>query len=64
MGADAALEDARRRGRLKTNTLPSNYATIDTQDGYPELDFPGGIECLRRRHRIQAGKEWLPPTEK
>jgi hypothetical protein len=58
------LEDARRKGRWKTNTLPSNHATINTQDGYPELEFPGGIECLRGRHRIQARKEWLLPTEK
>lgn len=61
---DAALEHARRKGKWKTNTLPSNYATINSQDGYPELEFPGGIECLRGRHRIQAGKVWLPPTEK
>jgi hypothetical protein len=61
---DVALEDARRKGRWKTGTLPSNFATIVTQDGYPELEFPGGIECLHGRHRIQAGKEWLPPTEK
>lgn len=61
---DVALEDAQRKGRWKTGTLPSNVATIDTQDGYPELEFPGGIECLHGRHRIQAGREWLPPTEK
>lgn len=61
---DAALEGARQRGRWTTDGLPSSYATIDTQDGYPELDFPGGIECLHGRHRVQAGREWLPPTEK
>ncbi|KAG9229518.1 hypothetical protein BJ875DRAFT_355158, partial [Amylocarpus encephaloides] len=61
---DAALEDARRKGRWKGIVLPSNYATINSQDGYPELEFPGGIECLRGRHRIEAGKVWLPPTEK
>ncbi|KAH7364008.1 hypothetical protein BKA65DRAFT_532668 [Rhexocercosporidium sp. MPI-PUGE-AT-0058] len=60
---DAALEDARRRG-WKAGILPSNYATINTPDGYPELEFPGGIECLHGLHRIQAGKEWLQPTEK
>src|SRR5438045_647989 len=48
---DIALEDARRKGKWNTNTLPSNYANINTQDGYPELDFPYGIECLRGRHR-------------
>lgn len=61
---DIALEDAQRKDRWNKNTLPSNYATIDTRDGYPELDFPGGIECLRGRHRIEAGKEYLDPTEK
>jgi hypothetical protein len=61
---DVALEDAQRKGRWKTSTLPSHVATIDTQEGYPELEFPGGIECLHGRHRIQAGREWLPPTEK
>ena len=61
---DAALEDSRRKGRWKGITLPSNHATINSQDEYPELEFPGGIECLRGRHRIEAGKVWLPPTEK
>jgi hypothetical protein len=61
---DVALEDARRKGRWKTDTLPSNYATINTQNGYPELDFPDGVECLDGLHRIEAGKEWLSPTEK
>ncbi|PVH70499.1 hypothetical protein DL98DRAFT_436956, partial [Cadophora sp. DSE1049] len=61
---DAALEDARRRGRWKADVLPSNYATINAPDGYPELEFPSGIECLHGLHRIQAGKEWLAPTEK
>jgi hypothetical protein len=61
---DVALEDARRNGRWKTSTLPSNVATIVTQDGYLELMFPSGIECLHGRHRIQAGIEWLLPTEK
>ncbi|KAF4631824.1 hypothetical protein G7Y89_g6306 [Cudoniella acicularis] len=61
---DAALEGARRKGRWTTDGLPSSYATTDTQDGYLDFDFPGGIECLHERHRIQAGREWLPPTEK
>ena len=61
---DTALEDARRKKRWKADALPSNYATINTQDGYPELEFPGGIECLHGLHRIQAGKEWLLSTEK
>jgi hypothetical protein len=61
---NVALEDARAKGRWKTGALPSDSATIDTKDGYPELEFPGGIECLHGLHRIQAGKECLPPTEK
>ena len=61
---DAALKDARRNGRWNGDTLPSNYAIINTRDGYPELDFPAGIECLHGRHRIQAGDEWLPLSEK
>lgn len=61
---DAGLENARRKKRWKTDTLPSNYATINTQDGYLELDFPDGVECLDGRHRIEAGKEWLSPREK
>jgi hypothetical protein len=61
---DAALEDARQKKRWKSDALPSTYATINTQDGYPELEFPGGIECLDGLHRIQAGKEWLLSTEK
>ena len=61
---DAALAEARRRGRWKADALPSNYATINSQDGYPELEFPGGIECLHGLHRVQAGKEWLQPAEK
>ncbi len=61
---DAALEDARRKGRWKTNTLLSNYATISSQDRYPELDFPDGLECRHRLYRIKAGKEWLLLTKK
>ena len=61
---DVALEDARQKGRWESNALPSNYATINTQDGYPELNFPNGIEYLCGRHRIQAGKEWLSPAKK
>lgn len=61
---DVALDDAQRRGRWKWKTLPSKYAIIGKQEGYPELDFPDGIECYHGRHRIQAGSEWLPPTEK
>ncbi len=61
---EVALEDARRNGKWKMNTLPSNSATIDAPDGYPELNFPSGIECLRGRHRIRAGEEWLPASEK
>jgi hypothetical protein len=61
---DTALGGARRKGRWKTGNLPSSHATIKTQDGYPELDFPEGVECLDGLHRVEAGKEWLSPTEK
>jgi hypothetical protein len=61
---NVALEDARGKGRWKTGTLPSESVTINKKDGYPELEFPSGIECLHGLHRIEAGKELLPPTEK
>jgi len=52
------LNDAKRdaKSRGLNPELPSNYATISCQDAYPELRFPGGIECLRGRHRIEAWK--------
>ena len=36
-----------------------------TANGYPELVFPNGhrLECLHGRHRIQAGKEFLPARD-
>jgi hypothetical protein len=60
---DAALEDARQKNRWNMDTLPSHCAAINTPDGYPELEFPAGIECLRGRHRIEAAKD-LPEIEK
>lgn len=59
---NVALNDARQKGRWGTDELPRNHATV--QAGYPELEFPGGIECLRGRVRIEAGKEFLHPSEK
>lgn len=59
----AALDDARRKGRWTADSLPTSYAAVITKKGYPELDFPGGIECLRGRHRIQAAKECREVTE-
>ena len=61
---DTALEDARRKRRWQTNTLPSSHSIISSQHGYPELEFPGGLEYLHGCHRIQAGKEYLSPIEK
>jgi len=61
---DVALEDARRKDRWNASTLPSESATINKKDGYPELEFPGGIECLHGLHRIEAAKECLLPNEK
>jgi hypothetical protein len=60
---NAALDDARRKGRWTADSLPTSYAAVITKKGYPELDFPGGIECLRGRHRIQAAKECREVTE-
>jgi hypothetical protein len=33
---------------------------------FPKLDFPPGVqlECLHGQHRIEAGREFLLPTEK
>jgi hypothetical protein len=61
---DVALQEARRKKRWTADPLPSNDAIINTRDGYPKLDFTGGIECLHGLHRIEAGKEWLLPTDK
>lgn len=35
-------------------------------NGYPSLEFPTGVklECLHGLHRIEAGREFLLPTEK
>ena len=46
----------------------SPRALMRTQaaDGYPELIFPYGqqLECLHGRHRVQAGKDFLPLRDK
>lgn len=60
---DAAIENAKQNKTWNTGILPSSYVTIDTENGYPELEFPGGINCLHGFHRIQAAKE-LRPAEK
>ncbi|KFY68145.1 hypothetical protein V496_01265 [Pseudogymnoascus sp. VKM F-4515 (FW-2607)] len=60
---DTAIENAKQKGTWNAGVLPSSYATIDSENGYPELEFPGGINCLHGFHRIQAGKE-LRPAEK
>ncbi|OAF59237.1 hypothetical protein VC83_04180 [Pseudogymnoascus destructans] len=60
---DTAIENAKQNKTWKTGILPSSYATIDSENRYPELDFPGGIICLHGLHRIQAGKA-LRPAEK
>lgn len=35
-------------------------------DEYPKLRFPAGVRlaCLHGRHRVQAGREFLPPHDK
>ncbi|OBT56673.1 hypothetical protein VE04_03814 [Pseudogymnoascus sp. 24MN13] len=60
---DAAIENAKQKEMWNAGVLPSSYATIDSENGYPELEFPGGINCLHGFHRIQAGKA-LRPAEK
>ncbi|OAF56685.1 hypothetical protein VC83_07154 [Pseudogymnoascus destructans] len=60
---DTAIENAKQKELWNAGVLPSIYATIDSENGYPELEFPGGIICLHGFHRIQAGKA-LRPAEK
>lgn len=45
---------------------PTTLVSPPTADGYPELVFPNGyaLECLHGRHRIHAGKEFLPARDK
>jgi hypothetical protein len=56
--------------RLNTAILASGISAKDLlsnpRDGYPELVFPAGyqLECLHGRHRIQAGREFLSPSNK
>jgi hypothetical protein len=59
----AALDEARRNGRWTADRLPTSYAAVTTKTGYPELEFPSGIECLHGLHRIQAAKECREVTE-
>ncbi|KAH8596872.1 hypothetical protein B0O99DRAFT_685351 [Bisporella sp. PMI_857] len=49
---DTALEDARRRGRWKTEVLPP----INTTDGYPELEFPAVLNACVAITRLKPGK--------
>ncbi|OAF59379.1 hypothetical protein VC83_04252 [Pseudogymnoascus destructans] len=60
---DTAIENVKQNKTWKMGILPSSYAMIDSENGYPELEFPGGIICLHGLHRIQAGKA-LRPAEK
>jgi hypothetical protein len=60
---DTAIENAKQKELWNAGVLPSIYATIDSENGYPELEFPSGIICLHGFHRIQAGKA-LRPAEK
>jgi len=59
-----ALKDARERTKWDGKDLPSIDAVRNSRDGYPELRFPNGLECLQGRDRIQAGKEWLTAIDK
>lgn len=61
---DTAVADARRKGRWQTNTLPSSHSAISSPSGYPELEFPGGLEYIHGCHRIEAAREYLTPIEK
>ncbi|KFY03092.1 hypothetical protein O988_01705 [Pseudogymnoascus sp. VKM F-3808] len=60
---ETAIENSKHKEMWIAGLLPSIYATIDSETGYPELEFPGGINCLHGFHRVQAGKA-LRPAEK
>ena len=42
---DAAVENARRRGKYKGDILLSSCAIINTSDGYLELEIASCMEC-------------------
>jgi hypothetical protein len=56
------LDAATRASGISTTQLLGD----NPQNRYPELILPGGhrLECLHGRHRIQAGREFLSPSEK
>jgi hypothetical protein len=58
---ESQLDDAMVASDISAERLLSNLS-----DDYPELKFPAGyqLECLHGRHRVQAGRETLPPRDK
>jgi len=63
----AIIDDGRLDAAIITaGVSPRTLLSPPTPDGYPELVFPNGeiLECLHGRHRIQAGKEFLPLRDK
>ena len=57
----SSLEDA-----IRTSGLSSAALLQSAHNEYPELRFPRGrqLECLHGKHRIQAGREYLPARDK
>jgi len=55
------LDDAMQASNISASAMMTNQ----TND-YPELNFPAGyqLKCLHGRHRVQAGREFLPPRDK
>jgi hypothetical protein len=73
---NAALKDAQQNKRVTELNTPPEEAQqnerpktgASTNDAnlnrYPELNIPGGVQCLRGLHRIEAGKVYLREMEK
>lgn len=60
-GLNNPLEDAQQNEKSNTGISSTNNAN---SDHYPELSIPGGVQCLRGLHRIEAGKVYLQTTDK
>ncbi|KAH9206334.1 hypothetical protein DL95DRAFT_73744 [Leptodontidium sp. 2 PMI_412] len=51
---------------LRDSNVTARELLTNQPNGYPRLVFPQGfqLECLHGQHRIQAAREFLPPTDK